>query len=178
MLKRIALASVGVVLVIGLTACGPLVSKEAMSAAGSAASNTTPATTRHNLGDTVDVGGVQVQVKGVQKLPVGGADTPRQANSTFIAVDLAVTNGSSQDQEIGALVRFSVKDAQGHLGNPTIHSRAKNPPAEQLTPGAKTSGQLVYVVPENAKGLQFTYDATPLGGGLETWAIGDAAQIR
>jgi hypothetical protein len=194
MLRRVALAIIGIALVAGLAACGPLIKKGTLAAEGSAPS-ATAAVTRHNLGDTVDVAGLQIQVNGAVKLPVTATDKPGNTGlspiagaqkvpatgadkQTFVAVDVTVSNGSSKAQEIGALVQFSLKDAQGHLTHPTIHSKAKNPPEEQLAPGAKTSGQLVYLVPEDAKGLQLTYDASPLGGGQEIWAIGDAAQIR
>lgn len=177
MVRRVALALIGIALVAGLAGCGPLIKKGAMAASGSAPSSTATVT-RHSLGDVVDAAGLEIQVSRVVKLPVGGADKPRQAGSTFVALDVTVTNKSSKAQEIGALVQFSLKDAAGHRANPTIHSKAQNPPTEQLAPGAKTSGQLVYVVPENAKGLQLTYDASPLGGGQETWTIGDLAQIQ
>jgi hypothetical protein len=177
MVRRVALALIGIALIAGLAACGPLIKKGAMAAEGSAPSATAKVT-QHNLGDVVDAAGLQIQVSRVAKLPVGGADKPKQAGSTYVALDVAVTNGTSKAQEIGALVQFSLKDADGHRANPTIHSQAKNPPAEQLAPGAKTTGQLVYVVPENAKGLRLTYDASPLGGGQEIWSIGDVAQIK
>jgi len=178
-MKRVIVGVLAVLAMVALVGCGEAATPQKVSGGsdGSKAQAATK-TEKYKIGDTVKIGDVQVKLNKVLKLKNTEFEKPQDSNNMFVAVDLTVTNTSSEAQAVSSLLQLSVKDADGYAASQSFHSKAKPMPEGELAPGAKASGQVVYEVAKKAKGLELVYDASLLGTGQVVWTVGDAAKIK
>ena len=129
------------------------------------------------VGDSVEVRGVRATLNGVRALPPTDLDQPIESpDNLFVATDLTFENTSGETVAVSSLLEFVLKDEDGYSASQTVHTQQRQLAEGDIASGEKSSGEIVYEVPPEAKGLQLDY--TPfLAGETYTWEIGDASQI-
>ena len=105
------------------------------------------------VGDTATAKGVKATLNGVRRLPKTYMDQPIQnPNDEFLAADMTFENTSDHPVQLSSLLEITLKDEKGYSASRTIHSRQKGFSEGNLAPGDKTSGEIVYEVPQDAQG--------------------------
>jgi hypothetical protein len=128
------------------------------------------------VGDSVEVRGVRATLNEVRTLPTTDLDQPIESpDNLFIATDLTFENTSDETVAVSSLLEFILKDEDGYSASQTVHSQQRQLAEGDITPGQKSSGEIVYEVPPESKGLQLDYNPF-LTGEVHTWEIGDAGQ--
>lgn len=94
----------------------------------------------------------------------------------IVATDLTFENTSDKPVSVSSLLEFTLKDENGYSASQTIHTGQKGLAEGNISPGQKTSGEIVYEVPPDARGLQLDY-APFAGTDTYTWQIGDASDL-
>jgi hypothetical protein len=129
------------------------------------------------VGDSVEVRGVRATLNEVRTLPTTDLDQPLESpDNLFVATDLTFENTSDETVAISSLLEFILKDEDGYSASQTVHSQQRQLAEGDIAPGDKSSGEIVYEVPPESKGLQLDYNPF-LTGEVHTWEIGDASQI-
>jgi hypothetical protein len=129
------------------------------------------------VGDSVEVRGVRATLNEVRTLPTTDLDQPLESpDNPFVATDLTFENTSDETVAISSLLEFILKDEDGYSASQTVHSQQRQLAEGDIAPGDKSSGEIVYEVPPESKGLQLDYNPF-LTGEVHTWEIGDASQI-
>jgi hypothetical protein len=129
------------------------------------------------VGDSVGVGGVEATLNGVRILPTSDLDRPIQnPDNRFLATDLTFENASDGPVSVSGLLGFVLKNEEGYSASQTVHTRQKELAEGEIPPGRKASGEIVYEVPPNSRGLQLDYRPFA-GGATHTWTIGDLSGV-
>ena len=129
------------------------------------------------VGDPVEVEGIEATLNGVRILPTTDFDQPIQnPDNRFLAADLTFENVSEGAISVSSLLELVLKNEDGYSASQTFHSQQRELAEGEIGPGQKASGEIVYEVPPESRGLQLDY--RPFAhGGTYTWAIGDLQGI-
>jgi hypothetical protein len=147
-------------------------SRESAGQAGAGAENE-----RLGVGDSVEAGGVQATLNGVRVLPTTDFDRPIESpDNLFLATDLTFENVSDRPVAVSSLLEFVLKNEEGYSASQSIHSKQRQLSEGEISPGQKSSGEIVYEVPPDSRGLQLDYRPF-LRGGTHTWHIGNAGAL-
>lgn len=129
------------------------------------------------VGDSVEVEGVEATLNGVRILPNTDFDQPiENPDNRFLATDLTFENVSEEAISISSLLELVLKNEEGYSASQTFHSQQRELAEGEISPGQKASGEIVYEVPPESRGLQLDYKPFARGG-TYTWAIGDPQGI-
>ena len=125
------------------------------------------------VGDSVEIEGVEATLNEVRILPTSDFDQPIQnPDNRFLAADLTFENVSERPVSISSLLELVLKNEDGYSASQTFHSQQRELAEGEISPGQKASGEIVYEVPPESRGLQLDYRPFARGG-TYTWAIGD-----
>jgi hypothetical protein len=129
---------------------------------------------RLGVGDSVEAEGVRATLNDVRVLPTTDFDRPVESpDNLFLATDLTFENVSDEPLAISSLLEFVLKNEEGYSATQTTHTRQRRLAEGEISPGQKMSGEIVYEVPPDSKGLQLDYRPF-LRGDTHSWYIGDA----
>lgn len=129
------------------------------------------------VGDSVEAGGVEATLNGVRVLPATDLDRPvENPDNRFLAADLTFENVSEEPVSVSSLLEFVLKNEEGYSASQTFHSRQKQLAEGEIGPGQKASGEIVYEVPPESRGLQLDYRPFARGD-TYTWAVGDLGDV-
>jgi hypothetical protein len=131
-----------------------------------------------SVGDSVEARGVKTTLNAVRILPTTDTDQPIESpDNLFVATDLTFENTSDESVAVSDLYEFVLQNEDGYSASQTTHTQQRPLLAEgEIEPGGKSSGDLVYEVPPESKGLQLDY-APFSGEKTYTWQVGDASEI-
>jgi hypothetical protein len=136
--------------------------------------DTSQPTERLGVGDSVEAGGVRATLNEVRVLPTTDFDRPIESpDNLFLATDLTFQNVSDRPVAVSSLLEFVLKNEEGYSASRSIHSQQRQLSEGEISSGQKTSGEIVYEVPPDSRGLQLDYRPF-LRGETHTWYIGDA----
>jgi hypothetical protein len=125
------------------------------------------------VGDSVEVEGIEATLNEVRILPTTDLDRPVQnPDNRFLAADLTFENVSEGAVSVSSLLEFVLKNEEGYSASQTVHTQQRELAEGEIAPGEKASGEIVYEVPPESRGLQLDYRPFARGG-TYTWAIGD-----
>jgi hypothetical protein len=129
------------------------------------------------VGDSVEVEGIEATLNEVRVLPATDLDRPIQyPDNRFLAADVTFENVSEGAVSVSSLLEFVLKNEEGYSASQTVHTQQRELAEGEIAPGEKASGEIVYEVPPESRGLQLDY--TPfVRGGTYTWAIGDLQDV-
>ncbi len=129
------------------------------------------------VGDSVETGGVEATLNGVRVLQTTDKDQPIQnPDNRFLATDLTFENVSDGPVSVSGLLEFVLKNEEGYSASQTILTQQRELAEGEIAPGEKASGEVVYEVPPESRGLQLDY--TPFArGDTYSWAIGDLKDV-
>jgi Domain of unknown function (DUF4352) len=129
------------------------------------------------VGDSVEAGGVRATLNDVRVLPRTVFDRPVESpDNLFVATDLTFENVSDEPLAISSLLEFVLKNVEGYSASQTMHTQQRQLSEGEITPGQKLSGEIVYEVPPDSRGLQLDYRPF-LREDTHTWYIGDAESL-
>src|SRR5215208_6363856 len=129
------------------------------------------------LGDSVEAGGVRATLNDVRVLPTTVFDSPVESpDNIFVATDLTFENVSDEPLSISSLLEFVLKNEEGYSASQTMHTQQRQLSEGEISPGQKMSGEIVYEVPPDSRGLQLDYRPF-LREDTHTWYIGDAESL-
>ena len=129
------------------------------------------------VGDSVEVEGVEATLNGVRVLPTTDLDQPiENPDNRFLAADLTFENVSDGPVSVSSLLEFVLKNEEGYSASQTAHAQQRGLAEGEIGPNEKASGELVYEVPPESRGLQLDYRPFARGG-TYTWAIGDLQDV-
>jgi hypothetical protein len=129
------------------------------------------------VGDSVEAGGVRATLNDVRVLPKTVFDRPVESpDNLFVATDLTFENVSDEPLAISSLLEFVLKNAEGYSASQTMHTQQRQLSEGEITPGQKMSGEIVYEVPPDSRGLQLDYRPF-FREDTHTWYIGDAEAL-
>jgi hypothetical protein len=132
---------------------------------------------RLDVGDSVEAGGVRATLNEVRVLPITDFDRPiESADNLFVATDLTFENVSYRQVAVSSLLEFVLKNEEGYSASQSSHSQQRLLSEGEISPGQKMSGEIVYEVPPDSRGLQLDYRPL-LQGDTHTWYIGDADSL-
>lgn len=137
-----------------------------------------PATEQElGVGDSIEAEGVEATLNDVRILPATDFDQPiENPDNRFLAADLTFENVSDEAVSVSSLLEFVLKNEEGYSASQTIHSQQKELAEGEIAPDEKASGEIVYEVPPESRGLQLDYKPFA-SGGTYTWTIGDLQGI-
>ncbi len=129
------------------------------------------------VGDSVEVEGIEATLNEVRVLPATDLDRPVQnPDNRFLAADLTFENVSEGAVSVSSLLEFVLKNEEGYSASQTVHTQQRELAEGEIGPGQKASGEIVYEVPPESRGLQLDYKPFARGG-TYTWAIGDLRDV-
>ena len=129
------------------------------------------------VGDSVEDGGVRATLNDVRVLPTTVFDSPVESpDNIFVATDLTFENVSDEPLSISSLLEFVLKNEEGYSASQTMHTQQRQLSEGEISPGQKMSGEIVYEVPPDSRGLQLDYRPF-LREDTHTWYIGDAESL-
>ncbi|CAA9475084.1 MAG: hypothetical protein AVDCRST_MAG25-2343 [uncultured Rubrobacteraceae bacterium] len=129
------------------------------------------------VGDSIEVEGVEATLNEVRVLPTTDLDRPIQnPDNRFLAADLTFENVSEGAVSVSSLLEFVLKNEEGYSASQTVHTQQREVAEGEIAPGEKASGEIVYEVPPESRGLQLDYKPFARGG-TYTWAIGDLQDV-
>jgi hypothetical protein len=130
-----------------------------------------------DVGDSVEAGGVRATLNDVRVLPKTVFDRPVESpDNLFVATDLTFENDSDEPLAISSLLEFVLKNEEGYSASQTMHTQQRQLAEGEITPGQKMSGEIVYEVPPDSRGLQLDYRPF-LREDTHTWYIGGAEAL-
>jgi hypothetical protein len=129
------------------------------------------------VGDSVEAGGVRATLNDVRVLPKTVFDSPVESpDNIFVATDLTFENVSDEPLSISSLLEFVLKNEEGYSASQTMHTQQRQLSEGEISPGQEMSGEIVYEVPPDSRGLQLDYRPF-LREDTHTWYIGDAESL-
>ena len=129
------------------------------------------------VGDSVEVESIEATLNEVRILPTTDLDQPIQGlDNRFLAADLTFENVSEEAVSVSSLLEFVLKNEEGYSASQTVHTQQRELAEGEIAPGEKASGEIVYEVPPESRGLQLDYKPF-VRGGTYTWAIGDLQDV-
>jgi hypothetical protein len=129
------------------------------------------------VGDSVEVEGIEATLNEVRILATTDLDQPIQnPDNRLLAADLTFENVSEGTVSVSSLLEFVLKNEEGYSASQTVHTQQRELAESEIGPGQKASGEIVYEVPPESRGLQL--DHKPFArGGTYTWAIDDLQDV-
>ena len=132
---------------------------------------------RLGVGDSVKAEGVRATLNDVRVLPTTDFDRPVESpDNLFLATDLTFENVSDEPLAISSLLEFVLKNEEGYSATQSMHTQQRRLAEGEITPGQKMSGEIVYEVPPDSRGLQLDYRPF-LREDTHTWYIGAAEAL-
>jgi Domain of unknown function (DUF4352)/zinc-ribbon domain len=129
------------------------------------------------VGDSVEDGGVRATLNDVRVLPTTVFDSPVESpDNIFVATDMTFENVSDEPLAISSLLEFVLKNGEGYSASQTMHTQQRQLSEGEISPGQKMSGEIVYEVPPDSRGLQLDYRPF-LREDTHTWYIGAAESL-
>jgi hypothetical protein len=129
------------------------------------------------VGDSVEAGGVRATLNDVRVLPKTVFDRPVESpDNLFVATDLTFENVSDEPLAISSVLEFVLKNGEGYSASQTMHTQQRQLSEGEISPGQKMSGEIVYEVPPDSRGLQLDYRPF-LREDTHTWYIGAAEAL-
>jgi Domain of unknown function (DUF4352) len=129
------------------------------------------------VGDSVEAGGVRATLNDVRVLPKTVFDRPVESpDNLFVATDLTFENVSDEPLAISSLLELILRNEGGYSASQTMHTQQRQLSEGEITPGQKMSGEIVYEVPPDSRGLQLDYRPF-LREDTHTWYIGAAEAL-
>ena len=129
------------------------------------------------VGDSVEVESIEATLNEVRILPTTDLDQPIQnPDNRYLATDLTFENVSEGAISVSSLLEFVLKNEEGYSASQTVHTQQRDLAEGEIDPGQKASGEIVYEVPPESRGLQLDYRPFARGG-TYTWAIGDLQDV-
>jgi hypothetical protein len=129
------------------------------------------------VGDSVEAGGVRATLNDVRVLPKTVFDRPVESpDNLFVATDLTFENVSDEPLAISSLLELILRNEGGYSASQTMHTQQRQLSEGEITPGQKMSGEIVYEVPPDSRGLQLDYRPF-LREDTRTWYIGAAEAL-
>ena len=129
------------------------------------------------VGDSVEAGGVRATLNDVRVLPTTNFDSPVESpDNLFVATDLTFENVSDEPLAISSLLELVLKNKEGYSASQSMHTQQRQLAEGEITPGQKMSGEIVYEVPPDSRGLQLDYRPF-FREDTHTWYIGDAESL-
>lgn len=128
-----------------------------------------------NVGDAVKIGDSVLMVLGWSEVQGDQFSKPDEGNK-FIAIDLLIVNTSSSSASISSLLQASLKDETGQKYDVDLMASIatkKASPDGELAAGERIRGTVGFQAPQDAKGLQFVFDASLFGIGKVFVNLGD-----
>jgi hypothetical protein len=119
------------------------------------------------VGDVVAIGDNVLVILGWENVPASDFYKP-DAGKKFVAVEMLIVNKSKSAMTISTLLQMSMKDDTSQkydvdfMASTAIDSGSVD---GELAPGERVRGKVGFQVAENAKGLQFVFDASVFGTG-------------
>jgi len=136
-----------------------------------------PAQQDLGAGDSVEAEGVEATLNEVRVLPATELDQPiENPDNRFLAAALTFENVSEGTVSVSSLLEFVLKNEEGYSASQAIHTQQRELAEGEIAPGEKASGEIVYEVPPESRGLQLDYKPFARGG-TYTWAIGDLQDV-
>jgi hypothetical protein len=131
-----------------------------------------PEDERLGVGASVEAEGVRATLNGVRVLPTTKLDLPIESpDNLFVATDLTFENVSDRPVSVSSLLEFVLKNEEGYSASQSSHSQQRQLAEEEIEPGQRASGETVYEVPPESRGLQLDYRPFRRGD-IRTWYIG------
>ena len=184
-LGAVLLVLIGVGAIVGLALAGPNDAPRASvnepsgepRDAGEPTVSEPPAPRELGVGDSIEAGGIEATLNEVRLLPTSDLDQPvENPDNRFLATDLTFENVSDEPVAVSSLLEFVLKNEEGYSASQTIHTKQRQLAEGEISPGEKTSGDIVYEVPPESRGLQLDYSPFARGG-TYTWNIGDVSDV-
>jgi hypothetical protein len=186
-LGAVLLVLVGVGAIVGLALAGSNEGNAPQASANEPVANeqrapeettSEPLTERElGVGDSIEAGGIEATLNEVRILPNSDFDQPiENPDNRFLATDMTFENVSEEPVAISSLLEFTLKNEEGYSASQTIHTEQRQLAEGEIAPGEKTSGDIVYEVPPESRGLQLDYSPFARGG-TYTWAVGDVSDV-
>lgn len=120
---------------------------------------------RLGVGDSVEAEGVRATLNGVRVLPTTDFDVPIESpDNLFVASDLTFENVSNRQVSVSSLLEFGLENEEGYSASQSVHSQQRRLVEGELEPGQRASGEIVYEVPPESRGLQLDYRPFLRGG--------------
>jgi hypothetical protein len=125
------------------------------------------------VGDTVELGDVQLVVHGVTDPLVASNDVVvPAAGMRWVAVDAEVRNIADEPVAISSLAQFEVQDATNAAYDVTVTGENLPSIDGESPPGGGRRGTMVFEVPEAATGLRLVFTGDLLASGSAVVALG------
>ena len=185
--RIVALTLLVLSMLVSMTGCGAEVSPTLVATAkpseSVATSATAPSQKKHSapatstpkrntpkvfkIGDVISIGNSMLDVLGWEVVK-GDQFLKPDPGKKFIAVDVIIVNRGKSSRTISSLLQTWVKDETGQKYTVDISasSAAKGGSIDgELSPGERVRGKIGFQVPNDAKHLQFVFDASVFGTG-------------
>ncbi len=129
----------------------------------------------HAIGEAVTVNNLVITVNGTEAIEADGFIAPDEGY-VFLGVDVTIQNTGEQDDTISDILSMYLTDITGHHYEIDISAAAATDETRafkrDVAAGGETSGLVSFQVPEDAAGLNFTFNANPFGApALATFAL-------
>lgn len=128
------------------------------------------------VGDAVKIGDSVLMVLGWSEVAGDQFSKPDEGNK-FIAVDVLFVNTSNSSASISSMLQTSLKDETGQkytIDFMATTATKKDAPDGELSAGERIRGTVGFQIPQDAKGLEFVFDASVFGTGKVFIQLGDA----
>lgn len=122
---------------------------------------------KFNVGDIVSIGDNVLVILGWENTPANDFSKPEEGKK-FVAVELLLVNKSQSPISVSSMLQMNMKDdtsqkyAVDFMATTAINAGSVD---GELAPGEKVRGKIGFQISDNAKGLQFVFDASIFGTG-------------
>ncbi len=127
--------------------------------------------------ETVEAGDWRLTVHQVKTL-ADGILTEAADGNIFMVVEVTAGNLADEEKTFSTLLQLTVTDAEGAEYEQTFHEDLGEGPDGGVATDGESRGEVLYEVPEDATGLQLTFDASLLEDLSVIVDLGDAADIE
>ena len=127
------------------------------------------------VGDVVKINDSVLVVLGWGEV-TGDSFSKPDAGSKFIGVDVLLVNTGASPVSVSSMLQLTLKDDTGQQYDVDLSASVaakKDGVDGELLPGERVRGLAAFQVPEQAKGLQFVFDASVFGTGKAFVDLGD-----
>lgn len=125
------------------------------------------------VGDVVELGDWHVQVHGVSDPHVSEDELfgPSEGHR-WVSVDAEVSNHGDSPQRVSSLMCFELIDSEGISYSMALTTDAAQPPDGEIAPGDSRRGTLTYELPDNADGLDLSFQCDLFSTGSAVISLG------
>lgn len=110
------------------------------------------------VGELVDGDSISMVARSVKKTTKLGEFQEADSGSTFLVVRFVVKNTSNDFIDFNSFWQTRVKDSENYVYNSSFGSTDHRFDSGYLAPGEVSRGDIVYEIPEDAKGLVLQFD--------------------